>query len=117
MITPASTDLVRIGFKLIQIDFGPALTILAISSTKDNHAWLFLAPNGDIFHAGPSRQMHWVTVNGNGSVRGAGSRGNDDDAMNGNAMMFDIGTNGLLRRSTKFSHHPFCRQDLYRWRC
>ena len=25
----------------------------------DNHAWLWAAPNGKVFHAGPSSNMHW----------------------------------------------------------
>ena len=58
---------------------------------SDNHMWLFLAPNNRIFHAGPSRRMHWVTTNGNGSVQNSVFRGNDEDAMNGNAVMYDIG--------------------------
>ena len=58
---------------------------------SDNHMWLFLAPDNRIFHAGPSRQMHWITPTGNGSVRNSVRRGNDDDAMNGNAVMYDIG--------------------------
>lgn len=57
----------------------------------DNHMWLFLAPNNKIFHAGPSKQMHWVTTSGNGSVQNSVLRGNDNDAMNGNAVMYDIG--------------------------
>lgn len=60
---------------------------------EDNHMWLFTAPNGLIFHAGPSKMMHWIDLEaGNdGEVRQAGRRGNDPDAMNGNAVMYDIG--------------------------
>jgi galactose oxidase len=57
----------------------------------DNHAWLFAVANGRVFHAGPSRAMHWFDTAGNGSVTAAGNRGNDSDAMNGNAIMYDIG--------------------------
>ncbi|MEA3086884.1 MAG: galactose oxidase, partial [Paraburkholderia sp.] len=35
--------------------------------------------------------MHWFDTAGNGSVTQAGNRGNDSDAMNGNAVMYDIG--------------------------
>jgi len=35
--------------------------------------------------------MHWIDTAGNGSVRSAGLRVSDDDSMNGNAVMFDIG--------------------------
>ncbi|HWM07614.1 MAG TPA: discoidin domain-containing protein [Actinophytocola sp.] len=56
----------------------------------DNHTWLFAAGGGRVFHAGPSKQMHWVTTTGNGSVTDAGSRGDSPDAMNGNAVMYDV---------------------------
>ncbi|WP_321798202.1 RICIN domain-containing protein [Caballeronia sp. J97] len=57
----------------------------------DNHAWLFAVGNGRVFHAGPSRAMHWFDTTGNGNVAGAGNRGSDGDAMNGNAVMYDVG--------------------------
>ncbi|WP_162069147.1 RICIN domain-containing protein [Burkholderia sp. THE68] len=57
----------------------------------DNHAWLFAVANGRVFHAGPSRAMHWFDTAGNGNVTAAGNRGRDSDAMNGNAVMYDVG--------------------------
>ena len=57
----------------------------------DNHAWFWAAPNGKVFHAGPGRNMHWLTLEGNGSVQNAGTRGDDDYAMNGNTVMYDVG--------------------------
>lgn len=57
----------------------------------DNHAWMWAAPNGKIFHAGPGEEMHWIDVSGNGSSTPAGKRGDDRESMNGNAVMFDIG--------------------------
>ncbi|MGY6162423.1 RICIN domain-containing protein [Paraburkholderia strydomiana] len=57
----------------------------------DNHAWLFAVSNGRVFHAGPSQAMHWFDTAGNGNVTDAGKRANDTDAMNGNAVMYDIG--------------------------
>ncbi|CAB3808877.1 hypothetical protein LMG28614_06900 [Paraburkholderia ultramafica] len=57
----------------------------------DNHAWLFAVANGRVFHAGPSVAMHWFDTAGNGGVTPAGNRGSDADAMNGNAVMYDIG--------------------------
>lgn len=57
----------------------------------DNHAWLFAAPNGKIFHAGPGETMHWLDVSGNGSSTVVGNRGDDIFAINGSAVMFDIG--------------------------
>lgn len=55
----------------------------------DNHAWLFATSGGRVFHAGPSARMHWVDTAGQGKVTDAGTRG--QDAMNGNAVMYDIG--------------------------
>jgi galactose oxidase len=57
----------------------------------DNHIWLFAAPDGRVFHAGPSRQMNWYDTTGSGSHTAAGTRGDDTDAMNGNAVMYDVG--------------------------
>lgn len=58
---------------------------------SDNHPWLFAAAGGKVFHAGPSKAMHWYDTNGNGSVTAAGPRAGDSDAMNGSAVMYDIG--------------------------
>lgn len=55
----------------------------------DNHAWLFGWRNGSVFQAGPSKAMNWYDTVGAGSVTGAGTRGDDGDAMNGNAVMYD----------------------------
>ncbi|GAA3673157.1 hypothetical protein GCM10022267_69940 [Lentzea roselyniae] len=55
----------------------------------DNHAWLFAASGGRVFHAGPSAKMHWIDTAGRGKVTAAGTRGGD--AMNGNAVMYDVG--------------------------
>jgi hypothetical protein len=61
----------------------------------DNHAWLWAAPNGKIFHAGPGETMHWIDVTGNGSYTVVGQRGTvarpDIYAMNGTTVMFDVG--------------------------
>lgn len=54
----------------------------------DNHAWLFTASGGRVFHAGPSKQMNWFDTDGNGVSSSAGLRGADNDAMNGNAVMY-----------------------------
>lgn len=58
---------------------------------SDNHMWLFGGPNGSVFHAGPKKAMSWITTSGNGSIASAGARGDDGDAMNGNAVMYDAG--------------------------
>ncbi len=57
----------------------------------DNHMWLFTAPNGLVFHAGPAKQMNWISTADDGSITRSIRRGNDADAMDGNAVMYDIG--------------------------
>ena len=57
----------------------------------DNHAWVFAVPNGNVFQAGPGTNMHWIGTSGAGSVTNAGNRGSDNYAMNGSAVMYDIG--------------------------
>jgi len=57
----------------------------------DNHAWLWAAPNGKVFHAGPSSKMHWIDVKGLGGVTSAGNRGSDPYSMNGTTVMYDTG--------------------------
>ncbi|MGX6602567.1 discoidin domain-containing protein [Micromonosporaceae bacterium Da 78-11] len=58
---------------------------------KDNHAWLFAWTGGKVLQAGPSKKMNWYTTTGTGGVTAAGTRGDDTDAMNGNAVMYDTG--------------------------
>jgi hypothetical protein len=43
-----------------------------------------------VFHAGPSKQMNWFYTSGAGGQVAAGSRPGND-AMNGNAVMYDFG--------------------------
>ncbi|MBC6446997.1 discoidin domain-containing protein [Actinokineospora xionganensis] len=57
----------------------------------DNHGWFFAVSGGRVFHAGPSKRMNWIDTSGNGSITDAGPRGDSPDAMNGNAVMYDIG--------------------------
>ncbi|WP_054560632.1 galactose oxidase-like domain-containing protein, partial [Croceitalea dokdonensis] len=57
----------------------------------DNHAWLWVAPDGSVFHAGPSEQMNWINTDGNGSVVPAGLRSSDSYSMKGTTVMFDVG--------------------------
>jgi galactose oxidase len=54
----------------------------------DYHMWLFAGANGQVFHAGPSKNMNWINPR-SGQVTPAGVRGNDEDAMNGSAIMWD----------------------------
>jgi galactose oxidase len=56
----------------------------------DNHPWLFGVSARGVFHAGPSKQMNWITTTGTGSISSAGARSDSQDAMNGNAIMYDV---------------------------
>lgn len=58
---------------------------------NDNHAWLWTAPNGDVFHAGPSKNMHWIKTEANGSFSDAGPRADDAPSLQGTTVMYDIG--------------------------
>ncbi|WP_203703584.1 discoidin domain-containing protein, partial [Asanoa iriomotensis] len=57
---------------------------------SDNHAWLFAVSGGAVFHAGPSKRMNWITTSGAGTITSAGNRADSADAMNGNAVMYDV---------------------------
>ena len=58
----------------------------------DYHAWLWQAPNGKLFHAGPTREMHWVEyTKGEGSYTSAGFRDADDHGFSGTTVMYDTG--------------------------
>ena len=72
---------------------------------SDNHAWLFGVADGMAFHAGPSKQMNWIDTNGTGSITSAGNRSDSSDAMNGNAVMFDIGKILTLGGATAYQDH------------
>lgn len=71
----------------------------------DNHAWLWTAPNGKVFHAGPSANMHWLDTLGQGGYSGAGARGEDGYTMGGTTVMYDIG------RILKFGGSPSYASD------
>ncbi len=71
----------------------------------DNHAWLFAQPGGTVFHAGPSKQTNWITTTGNGSITFAGDRGDSADAMNGNAVMYDVGKILTLGGATAYQDY------------
>lgn len=72
----------------------------------DNHPWLFAAPGGRVFHAGPSRQMNWISTTGNGSITSAGLRSDSPDAMNGDAVMYDVGKILTVGGATAYTAAP-----------
>ncbi|MFI7385583.1 discoidin domain-containing protein [Streptomyces sp. NPDC049813] len=57
----------------------------------DNHQWLHATSGGRVLQLGPSKQMNWISTQGDGSVTAAGTRADSADAMNGNAVAYDIG--------------------------
>ena len=56
----------------------------------DNHGWFIATSGGNVLQAGPSQQMNWITTTGAGSITPAGTRGASADAMNGNAVYYDV---------------------------
>jgi galactose oxidase len=56
----------------------------------DNHGWFIATSGGRVLQAGPSRQMNWINTSGSGSITPAGHRGISADAMNGNAVYYDV---------------------------
>lgn len=44
-----------------------------------------------VFQAGPSKAMNWYGTSGNGTTASASERTGDDDALCGNAFMYDTG--------------------------
>ena len=56
----------------------------------DNHGWFIATSRGKVLQAGPSKQMNWITTTGPGSITRAGLRGTSADAMNGNAVYYDV---------------------------
>ena len=66
----------------------------------DNHVWLMGWQNNSVFHAGPSKDMHWITPTGNGAIQNAGQRGVGSsppkDRMCGVAVMYDAAEGKIL---------------------
>ena len=87
----------------------------------DNHAWLWAAPNGKIFHAGPGETMHWFDVNGNGGNgtyevigrRGGNGPTGDRSSMNGNTVMFDIGKILKVGGSGSYDRRTLANENAY----
>lgn len=57
----------------------------------DNQMWLFGMADGKVFHAGPGAKMFWLTTKGDGSMKSAGKRADDEYSQNGNVVYFDVG--------------------------
>ncbi|WP_369147697.1 discoidin domain-containing protein [Streptomyces sp. R44] len=78
--------------KLPGVQAAPALTADPRGAYRaDNHMWLYATSGGKVLQLGPSKRMNWITTGGNGSITSAGTRADSQDAMNGNAVAYDIG--------------------------
>ncbi|WP_338118073.1 discoidin domain-containing protein [Streptomyces coryli] len=72
----------------------------------DNHQWLYATSGGRVLHLGPSKQLNWISTAGNGSITAAGTRADSPDAMNGNAVSYDIGKLLTLGGATAYQDAP-----------
>ncbi|MFF3456970.1 discoidin domain-containing protein [Streptomyces sp. NPDC002730] len=70
----------------------------------DNHQWLHATSMGRVLHLGPSKQINWISTSGNGSITAAGTRADSPDAMNGNAVAYDIGKLLTLGGATAYEN-------------
>ncbi len=59
----------------------------------ESHWWplLHVAPNGKIFHSGPTPQMHWINTARNGDFKAVGSVFTDWYHKHGTTIMYDEG--------------------------
>ena len=60
-------------------------------SRAEQHPRMFVAPNGKLFVAGPTPNMLWYDLSGNGSSSFAGKRGDDAYATNNVTVMLEVG--------------------------
>ncbi|MFD9794107.1 discoidin domain-containing protein [Streptomyces sp. NPDC059070] len=76
----------------------------------DNHMWLHATSQGRVLQLGPSKQMNWITTAGNGSITPADPRADSADAMNGNAVSYDIGKLLTLGGAPAYENTPATRR-------
>ncbi len=83
----------------------------------DNHAWLYATSQGRILQFGPSKQLNWISTDGDGSITSAGTRADSPDAMNGDAVAYDVGKLLTLGGATAYENATAtnraytCRRD------
>ena len=83
---------------------------------QQHHPWLFAWKGNSIFHAGPSKKMHWFyTTLPNGKTEEAGSRANDNDAVCAVTSMYGRGsrTHPHRRRCSQLSLQGYRKK--FRW--
>ncbi|WP_179131053.1 putative Ig domain-containing protein [Candidatus Entotheonella palauensis] len=62
------------------------------STTAQWYAYMHVAPDGRVFHPGPTETMHWFDTSGSGDVQSAGKRlGGDRHRQFGISIMYDVG--------------------------
>ncbi|MEU1075626.1 MULTISPECIES: discoidin domain-containing protein [unclassified Streptomyces] len=76
----------------------------------DNHMWLHATSRGRVLQLGPSKQMNWITTDGDGTITPAGTRADSPDAMNGNAVSYDIGKLLTLGGAPAYQNTPATRR-------
>jgi galactose oxidase len=76
----------------------------------DNHQWLHATSDGRVLHLGPSRQMNWISTTGTGTITAAGNRADSADAMNGNAVAYDVGKLLTLGGATAYENTQATRR-------
>ncbi|XEC33063.1 discoidin domain-containing protein [Streptomyces fradiae] len=97
--------------KLPGVPAAPALTADPAGAYRaDNHMWLYATSGGKVLQLGPSKRMNWITTAGNGSITSAGTRADSEDAMNGNAVAYDIGKLLTLGGSPAYEKTPATRR-------
>lgn len=78
------------------------------ATTAQWYAYMHVAPDGRVFHPGPTKTMHWFDTTGSGSVVSAGLRnGETRHRQFGSSTMYDVGkllvTGGADRSKTPAS--------------
>jgi hypothetical protein len=68
----------------------PIVTSDPVNRSQE-HPRMFVAPNGKLFIAGPTPNMQWYDLSGDGSIQFAGTRGDDTFSQNDTTVMFDRG--------------------------
>ena len=80
------------------------IPVSAMGNSSDYHAWLWQAPNGKLFHAGPTKEMHWIDYSTpQGSYSSAGSREANDHGFSGAIVMYDKGKILKMGGASSFS--------------
>lgn len=72
---------------------------------QQHHPWLFAWKGNSIFHAGPSKAMHWFRAADNGTTKDAGLRADDNDAVCAITSMYDAEKGLILTAGGAPNYH------------